>query len=120
MSDRAPRIAPRPSPLQLVREVERGELRLITEAACKHQGEIIVNKFIRDLSDIETAYGKCCDCKNWVIRTIWFARGPECYETNLMSPREIDALIGPRMVLTDDDEERQKDWLHDFNLSNGQ
>jgi hypothetical protein len=94
---------------------------LMLEGACRHAGDITVNKVVRDLSDIETAYGKC-GCGAWVIRTTWFgSRDAECYETRMMSPREVEVLIGPTMpVESKDAHERRADWLHDFQLTNGQ
>lgn len=79
--------------LRLV-EIEhaRGEALLTLECACQHKGDIHVSRVVRDLSDIETAYGKC-DCGVMVVRTTWLGqRGAECFETRAMSPREVEVL----------------------------
>lgn len=82
----------RPRPLTLMKEHVRGEAMLMLEGSCRHSGDLTVNRVVGDLSDVETAYGKC-GCGAWVVRTTWLgSRGPECYETRMMSPHEVDVL----------------------------
>lgn len=77
----------------IVVENDRRERMLTLEGSCRHTGEIIVARFVRDLSDTETCYGKCTHCKAWVIRTTWLGSRDtrECCETRLMTVREIEA-----------------------------
>ena len=104
----------------VVAENAQREQFLTLEGTCQHQGDIMVNRVVGDLSDTETAYGKC-GCGAWVVRTTWLGRrGPECYETRLMTPREVDVLIGaPMPKETEFDQIRRADWLADFQEAHG-